>query len=555
MDNLIPCFQPSAIAKTVSEVLGQESIAQEHLAARSPLKSLDLNCHVRENFDDSSEDIPRVYSNLSQNTPVGVAEQLSRSDSTPVADLQQLCISTSTRVVAQQQPSIPCTPLAGQQQPSSVTPVEAQQSSSSSSTPVSVSEQSHSIVGGLLLNIQSFYYLYLHILNVVIISSSQIDFEGWAQATYDLCPLKGKATRFYKGSYKKTNGNYVGPAGVYYYLWKKLHREAVVVGFAEPTRSKTTAEENNLTELQQAQLQKLENSVIIEDDAYLLAWEALRWFRLLLFKKLLLDQIYNKIPGLATTSGFDLLETDFFFVYGNSPILLNNWPDLSDAIIHLAKKKGKETPARRELARYNATRLTNDPELRQDVALILLPLLTGAYRCALKRTSGKSARNTSWRASSTDVLNSFILQHENTSKDPVENKKDLQKKKDELKATYVAHGFELTGYVVVIGKLGAIESTHVVIGSHTYNLPGRGSLLRAVDICFKCIVALHKTFPRASTEVWSFFETEVYKVRSGPDPSLSELVGKIEMFIKSKKQAEAAKALSSNRASSSSISS
>ncbi|KAJ8666448.1 hypothetical protein QAD02_008110 [Eretmocerus hayati] len=276
MDNLIPCFQPSAIAKTVSEVLGQESIAQEHLAARSPLKSLDLNCHVRENFDDSSEDIPRVYSNLSQNTPVGVAEQLSRSDSTPVADLQQLCISTSTRVVAQQQPSIPCTPLAGQQQPSSVTPVEAQQSSSSSSTPVSVSEQSHSIVG---------------------------------------------------------------------------------------------------------------------------------------------------------------------------------------------------------------------------------------------------------------------------------------EKKDELKATYVAHGFELTGYVVVIGKLGAIESTHVVIGSHTYNLPGRGSLLRAVDICFKCIVALHKTFPRASTEVWSFFETEVYKVRSGPDPSLSELVGKIEMFIKSKKQAEAAKALSSNRASSSSISS
>ncbi|KAJ8684895.1 hypothetical protein QAD02_020688 [Eretmocerus hayati] len=259
-------------------------------------------------------------------------------------------------------------------------------------------------------------------------------------------------------------------SGVYYYLWRRCHREAEEVGFAEPTRRKTVAAdvEESLTELQQTQLQRLEQSTVIDND-YLLAWEALRSYRIQLFKKLLLDEIFEKIPGLATAQGL-------------------------------------------ELANF---------KLQQNVSYLLLAHLMGSYRCALKRMKGKSKRDATW----TNSLNNLA-----------ENIKNLQKQKDDLKATYAAHGFELTPYGIVVGKLDNIKSTHVVIGSHTWNIVGQNPLSRAVDLCFESVIALQECFPQASTKDGSFLETKVYKIRNGPDSSLSELCGKVGEFIKRTKK-------------------
>ncbi|KAJ8678083.1 hypothetical protein QAD02_013870 [Eretmocerus hayati] len=185
---------------------------------------------------------------------------------------------------------------------------------------------------------------------------------------------------------------------------------------------------------------------------HLAAWEALRAYRLKSFLELSIDGILKKIPGIGSA----------------------------------------------------------DTELRKNLGLVVIAHRLGPYKCSTKR---KKSDKTCWTAKTDEVLDSFILQHENSSGDPVVNSPCLSKEIGTLKAVYNANYLELTAYVIVIDKLDKIESSHVVIGSHSYSIPGQNSLLLSVDIFFKCMYALKKSFPKASTLIWSFLASEVYKIK------------------------------------------
>ncbi|KAJ8676906.1 hypothetical protein QAD02_012693 [Eretmocerus hayati] len=360
-------------------------------------------------------------------------------------------------------------------------------------------------------------------------------FEDWSQSLFGLFPLKGKATRYHQRSHKSATGTPTGPSGLAYVIWKRIHKIAEIAGFAEPMRQfAASATEVVLNEKEQGQLKLLETSVEINDPLYLAAREALRAYRLKLFLELSINGIFKKIPGIGSAGGYQLLLSDFKNANGNVSLIGDTWTEKSSAIVQIAQTKTKDSLARKVLALYD--NLRTDAELRKNLGLVVIAHLLGPYKCSMKR---KKSDKTGWTARTNEVLDSFILLHENSSEDPVVNSTCSSKKIEALKAVYNANNLELTAYIIVIGKLDKIESSNVVIGSDSYSIPGQNSLLLSVDICFKCMYALKKSFPKASTLIWSFLASDVYKINKDTDTAISQFVGKLDELIKKKKQIQA----------------
>ncbi|KAJ8677001.1 hypothetical protein QAD02_012788 [Eretmocerus hayati] len=301
--------------------------------------------------------------------------------------------------------------------------------------------------------------------------------EGGAKSLHAQFPLEDKPTRHYRKSYKsQTTNQPMGPSGIIHVIWKRLHEEAEQVGFAETTRRPNPFSGNDLSELELEYLHRLKTSTVI-DEEYSRALEALRTYRLKLYKELSIDEIFETFPPLGTPDGYELFLIDFKFATGDISLASEVWTRICSAIFHLARQRAKESAARLELARYGYPKI-----------------------------------------------------------DPSENKKSLDDKIEKLRAPYAANGFELTAYVVVIGKLDEIECSYLNIGSYTYAIPGGDSWLTCVDICSKCISALKKSSPRASTLVWSFFASEIYKTDARPMTDVLNSSEKLTSFSRARRK-------------------
>lgn len=91
-----------------------------------------------------------------------------------------------------------------------------------------------------------------------------------------------------------------------------------------------------------------------------------------------------------------------------------------------------------------------------------------------------------------------------------QDKKTADEQEIALKQTYKKYDKSLCIYVKCYGPIKNIDEVIVVVGDHTYKIKGP---INAIDICFKIIKVLERSYPVASKPIWDFIGNYAFELK------------------------------------------
>ncbi|KAJ8681921.1 hypothetical protein QAD02_017713 [Eretmocerus hayati] len=193
------------------------------------------------------------------------------------------------------------------------------------------------------------------------------------------------------------------------------------------------------------------------------------------------------------------------------------WPRLAFIVLATAKLTAlKGSRHKKDLKQIVSGNMA--PDHLENIAIISLRHILGSVTCKM----GPNSKD-SWKTSVAQAQESFILHIE----DYLKNKEGLARRTTDLKALFTKHDLPLNPYVVAVGKLDAIEHCYVVLNDFRYRIEGPKSLVRSVDICYKCTYTLQEQPPKPSSLAWQFLRKYVYGDLGDIGNSVTQLISDI----------------------------
>lgn len=103
---------------------------------------------------------------------------------------------------------------------------------------------------------------------------------------------------------------------------------------------------------------------------------------------------------------------------------------------------------------------------------------------------------------------------------------DSKIKEKENKLTSL--GLPVQPFIVAVGPGTTIDVIYVYINKILYPV---GTILKALDVCFKCFHVFHLRYEVESEYVWFFIQLSLYNITSkwdNPTPSIIDVVNKVK---------------------------
>lgn len=83
-------------------------------------------------------------------------------------------------------------------------------------------------------------------------------------------------------------------------------------------------------------------------------------------------------------------------------------------------------------------------------------------------------------------------------------------------------------YILALGTKDNPAQYFTVVEDHLFK---QDSLLKAVDICFKCFYVLDLDYPSASQTTWEFLQKVLYQINNSDGKGTSSAVRSLRTFI------------------------
>ncbi|KAJ8666290.1 hypothetical protein QAD02_007952 [Eretmocerus hayati] len=240
------------------------------------------------------------------------------------------------------------------------------------------------------------------------------------------------------------------------------------------------------------------------------------------FRKNSILSIFSEFLFLSEENGYERLVDDYDSQRQVQVGLIQKWPSVASVVLAIAKraasKGSRHKKDLRQIVSGNIAPGAKKQDHIQNIALISLPHILGSVTCKVVPNSKDS-----WKASVAQAQECFILHIE----DHLKEKEELPKRTKALKALFTKHDLPLNPYVVAVGKLDAIKHCYVVLEDFRYRIEGPKSLVKSVDICYKCTYTLQKQPPRPSSLAWQFLRQHIYGDPGDIGNSVTQLISNI----------------------------
>lgn len=204
----------------------------------------------------------------------------------------------------------------------------------------------------------------------------------------------------------------------------------------------------------------------------------------------------TKWPVLKHPSGYSLLELDFNSIYPDKELsLLTNWGVFVDTIIQLGQDL--TDPVGKDC--YALAQTVTNPGSKGVLALSILPALcpptTKVKGVAKQRLLVSNSR-------------AGLLLH-------VTGTAAIAEQLNARREILYAEKKKSQPFLVVVGpNLANIKEFYVDVSGILYRI---NSLAKAVDVCFKAIIALHVSYPPESKKPWMMIQRVLYNITSEYD--------------------------------------
>ncbi|KAE8743398.1 hypothetical protein FOCC_FOCC011003 [Frankliniella occidentalis] len=204
----------------------------------------------------------------------------------------------------------------------------------------------------------------------------------------------------------------------------------------------------------------------------------------------------TKWPVLKHPSGFSLLELDFNCIYPDKELsLLTNWGLFVETIIQLGQDV--TDPVAKDC--YALAQTVTNPGSKGVLALNILPALcpptTKVKGVAKRRLLVSNSR-------------AGLLLH-------VTGTAAIAEQLKERREILYAENKKSQPFLVVVGpNLASIKEFYVDVSGILYRI---NSLAKAVDVCFKAIIALHADYPPESQKPWMMIQRVLYNITADWD--------------------------------------
>lgn len=120
----------------------------------------------------------------------------------------------------------------------------------------------------------------------------------------------------------------------------------------------------------------------------------------------------------------------------------------------------------------------------------------------------------------------------------------LLNRQNQLEQLYATHHQHLDFYTAITGTFKKVDKSFIIIGTNRYEVD---SVIDAVGLCLKCMIALDKPCPPSSRQTWQFFQKLVFGLPiSISFARVNTLIAKVQLkltALKNKASAENSKAI------------
>ncbi|KAJ8678136.1 hypothetical protein QAD02_013923 [Eretmocerus hayati] len=283
---------------------------------------------------------------------------------------------------------------------------------------------------------------------------------------------------------------------------RTVRSRAIRTNFWESPRDQKKKSEVTVSTLQSIAYFKTNKTI----DANLITeWNGNRDAIIQFFRKNSILSIFSEFLFLSEENGYERLVDDYDSQRQVQVGLIQKWPSVASVVLAIAKraasKGSRHKKDLRQIVSGNIAPGAKKQDHIQNIALISLPHILGSVTCKVVPNSKDS-----WKASVAQAQECFILHIE----DHLKEKEELPKRTKALKALFTKHDLPLNPYVVAVGKLDAIKNCYVVLEDFRYRIEGPKSLVKSVDICYKCTYTLQKQPPRPSSLAWQLLRQHIY---------------------------------------------
>ncbi|XP_031332459.1 uncharacterized protein LOC116162857 [Photinus pyralis] len=189
------------------------------------------------------------------------------------------------------------------------------------------------------------------------------------------------------------------------------------------------------------------------------------------------------------------LESDYEELYPDSSMkMYSELPQFSEKVLSYARKQ-KDKDIQQRIKEIDEEESADVKNLK---CLFLLPFLLGMR--TIKRKKGQKC----WRPSKIEVSEGFVIHLKSIS----ELKTIVEAKVNKLDK----FGLTLQPTPVLIGEeISTIRDSYVYVSGHLYQV---STPIKAIDICFKVIHAVHALYPYESETVWLLLQKCLYGIIS-----------------------------------------
>ncbi|KAJ8684932.1 hypothetical protein QAD02_020725 [Eretmocerus hayati] len=302
-------------------------------------------------------------------------------------------------------------------------------------------------------------------------------------------------TSWFIGSGKGTLADELSATGDLYKAYRSIRNFSLNVGqLVLEVKRRTTEAHPISAALERVKTAKQMSIQLFQD------WSITLTERRQIYAKSDVNVIFTIFPIYLEEDGLDLAKRDFLVIcptYAEKFLL--SWEASSRFVILHAKSLKNNA---RLQGFVQAIPNVDERGCQAIVALLCIPYMLGYYQCL---TVTKN-RDTGWKASPEEVLTSFMSRVR----------------------LYQRHGETLGAYLVACGPTQNIKCTYVVMGNNKVRIDGRDSPIKAVDLCFKCLVVLKASPCEAAALVWRFLESFGYGMDMSGSQSVKNLIFEIQ---------------------------
>ncbi|XP_031329053.1 uncharacterized protein LOC116160061 [Photinus pyralis] len=224
-----------------------------------------------------------------------------------------------------------------------------------------------------------------------------------------------------------------------------------------------------------------------------------------------LSDIYEEWTILKQPLGHTLIDHDFEKLFpdvGN--LFYNNWDVVLLKLIEIRKHVLNETD------QLLLDILKTDAVNKDYQDYLMLTLLASLLPCRARHV--KKNKN-QWKPTVQECRDGIVVRVAL----PGDIQTAIEKKREKL----LKEGLVLQPFIIVQGTGTIINHIYVSVDNTLYIVP---SILKAVDVCFRCYHVFHLKYPIEAEHCWLFIQLALYKFKTKwdmPIPNIFDLVNKV----------------------------